>query len=49
MKRHFKFKQRCQRFIVNTRKNAINVKELKLYFDQLKEVIEKYNVQFKNT
>ena len=49
MKHYFKFKQRCQRFIINARKNVMNVKELKLYFDQLKEVVEKYNVQFKDT
>ena len=49
MKRHFKFKQRCQRLIVDARKNVMNVKELKLYFDQLKKVIEEYDVQFENT
>ena len=26
----------------------MNVKELKLYFDQLKEAIEKYGVQFRD-
>ena len=49
IKHYFKFKQRRQRLIVSARKNVINVKELKLYFDQLKEAIEKYDIQFKDT
>ena len=49
MRRHFKLKQRRQRFIVGARKNAMNVKKLKLYFDQLKEAIEEYDVQCENT
>ena len=49
IRHHFIFKQRRQRLIVDARKNVIIIKKLKLYFDQLKEVIEKYNIQVKDT